>query len=55
MVFVQLFRDMPSIESVPAIEPDYTKWPIFLATTIYAFEVNLCELIILKTLGHISL
>lgn len=38
MVFVQLFRDMPSIESVPAIEPDYTKWPIFLATTIYAFE-----------------
>jgi len=38
IVFAQLLQDIPSIDSVPAIETDYTRWPLFLATTIYTFE-----------------
>jgi len=38
LVIAQLFRQIPSVDSVPAIEPDFTKWPLFLATTIYTFE-----------------
>ena len=40
IVFAQLLQDIPSIDSVPAIETDYTRWPLFLATTIYTFEVS---------------
>jgi len=38
LVYSQLFRDIPAIDSVPAINSDWTRWPLFLATTIYTFE-----------------
>lgn len=38
IVYAQLFQDIAPMDSVPAIDYDYTRWPLFLATTIYAFE-----------------
>lgn len=38
VVYAQLFQDIPSVDSVPALNSDYTRWPLFLATTIYTFE-----------------
>jgi len=38
IVYTQLLQNIPSINSVPLVNEDYKRWPIFLATTIYTFE-----------------
>ena len=40
IVYAQLFQDIAPMDSVPAIDYDYTRWPLFIATTIYTFEVT---------------
>ena len=40
LIFIQLLQDIPPLETTPLINMDYTAWPIYMATTVYAFEVD---------------
>jgi proton-coupled amino acid transporter len=38
LIFVQLCRDLPPFLDTPLVNPDVAKWPVFVATVVYAFE-----------------